>query len=41
MGGGNARLSVAEGASDVVWLAVEAPHDLTGRFVKERKVIPW
>ena len=41
MGGGNARLSVAEGASDVVWLAVEAPHELTGRFVKERKVIPW
>ena len=41
MGGGNARLSVAEGASDVVWLAVEAPHDLTGSFVKERKVIPW
>lgn len=41
MGGANARLSVAEGASGVVWLAAEAPHDLTGHFVKERKVIPW
>lgn len=41
MGGANARLSIAEGASGVVWLAAEAPHDLTGRFVKERKVIPW
>lgn len=41
MGGENARLSVSEGASGVVWLAVEAPHDLTGQFFKERKVIPW
>lgn len=41
MGGPNARLSIAEGASGVVWLAVEAPHDLTGQFVKERKVISW
>lgn len=41
MGGANARLSVAEGASGVVWLAAEAPHELTGRFIKERKVIPW
>ena len=41
MGGANARLSIAEGASGVVWLAVDAPHDLTGQFVKERRVIPW
>jgi NAD(P)-dependent dehydrogenase (short-subunit alcohol dehydrogenase family) len=41
MGGENATRSVGEGASDIVWLAVEAPHDLTGRFVKNRKVIPW
>ncbi len=41
MGGENARLSVGEGASGIVWLATEAPHDLTGQFVKERKVIPW
>lgn len=41
MGGANARLSVGEGASGVVWLATEAPHSLTGKFVKERKEIPW
>ena len=41
MGGENAARSVAEGASTIVWLATEAPHDLTGKFVKDRKVIPW
>lgn len=41
MGGENARLSVGEGASGVVWLATEAPHELTGKFFKERKEIPW
>jgi NAD(P)-dependent dehydrogenase (short-subunit alcohol dehydrogenase family) len=41
MGGSNATRSVAEGASGVVWLACEAPHSMTGKFVKDRKVIPW
>ncbi|MFL6539079.1 MAG: SDR family NAD(P)-dependent oxidoreductase [Chthoniobacterales bacterium] len=41
MGGENATRSVEEGASGVVWLAADAPHELTGRFVKDRKVIPW
>ena len=41
MGGENANRSVAEGAATIVWLATEAPHDLTGKFVKDRKVIPW
>lgn len=41
MGGENARLSVGEGASGIVWLATEAAHDLTGKFFKERKEIPW
>lgn len=41
MGGDNARLSIAEGASGIVWLAAEAPHDLTGRFFHDRKVIDW
>lgn len=41
MGGENATRSVAEGAATIVWLATEAPHDLTGKFVKDRKVIPW
>jgi NAD(P)-dependent dehydrogenase (short-subunit alcohol dehydrogenase family) len=41
MGGPGAQLSIAEGASGIVWLAIEAPQSLTGRFVKDRKVIPW
>src|SRR6266513_2257025 len=41
MGGKNATRSVAEGAATIVWLATDAPHDLTGKFVKDRKVIPW
>ena len=41
MGGENATRSVGEGAATIVWLATEAPHDLTGKFVKDRKVIPW
>ena len=41
MGGENATRSIGEGASGIVWLATEAPHDLTGKFVKDRKVIPW
>jgi NAD(P)-dependent dehydrogenase (short-subunit alcohol dehydrogenase family) len=41
MGGENATRSIAEGAATIVWLAADAPHDLTGKFVKDRKVIPW
>jgi NAD(P)-dependent dehydrogenase (short-subunit alcohol dehydrogenase family) len=41
MGGENASRSVAEGAATIVWLATDAPHDLTGKFVKDRRVIPW
>lgn len=41
MGGENAQLSIAEGASGIVWLAAEAPQDLTGKFFRDRKVIPW
>ena len=41
MGGSNATRSVAEGASGVVWLAAESPQSLTGKFVKDRKVISW
>lgn len=41
MGGENAPRSVGEGAAAIVWLATEAPQDLTGKFVKDRKVIPW
>jgi NAD(P)-dependent dehydrogenase (short-subunit alcohol dehydrogenase family) len=41
MGGSNATRSVAEGASGVVWLAVDAPQNQSGKFFKDRKVIPW
>ena len=41
MGGENANRSVAEGAATIVWLATDAPHNLTGKFVKDRKVIAW
>jgi len=41
MGGESAPRSVAEGAATIVWLATDAPHDLTGKFIKDRKVIPW
>jgi NAD(P)-dependent dehydrogenase (short-subunit alcohol dehydrogenase family) len=41
MGGSNATRSVAEGASGVVWLAAEAPQNQTGKFWRDRKVIPW
>ena len=41
MGGANADRSVEEGADTAVWLADEAPQDLTGRFFRDRKEIPW
>ncbi len=41
MGGAEAPLSVEEGAAGIVWLAVEAPQTLTGKFIKDRKVIEW
>ncbi len=41
MGGANATRSVAEGASGIVWLAAEAPQGETGKFWRDRKVIPW
>src|SRR5262249_4005182 len=41
MGGENASRSVEEGADTIVWLAREAPLDLTGKFLRDRKEIPW
>ncbi len=41
MGGSNATRSVAEGASGIVWLAADAPQTETGKFWRDRKVIPW
>lgn len=41
MGGAHATRDVAEGADTAVWLALDAPQSLTGKFVRDRKVIPW
>lgn len=41
MGGPNATRSVEQGADTAVWLADEAPHTLTGKFIRDRKEIPW
>ncbi|MEY2546466.1 MAG: hypothetical protein QOG48_1583 [Verrucomicrobiota bacterium] len=41
MGGSNATRSLGEGAAGIVWLAADAPQKETGKFWKDRKVIPW
>ena len=41
MGGANATRSIAEGAAGIVWLAADAPQTETGKFWRDRKVIPW
>jgi NAD(P)-dependent dehydrogenase (short-subunit alcohol dehydrogenase family) len=41
MGGSNATRSVSEGAAGIVWLAADAPQKETGKFWRDRKVIPW
>ena len=41
MGGANATRSVEEGADTIVWLATDAPQELTGQFLRDRKPIPW
>lgn len=41
MGGSEAPRSPEEGADTLTWLALDAPHSLQGKFVKDRVVIPW
>lgn len=41
MGGSGARRPVEKGAETPVWLASEAPHELTGLFFRDKKPIPW
>jgi NAD(P)-dependent dehydrogenase (short-subunit alcohol dehydrogenase family) len=41
MGGAGATRSVEEGAETIVWLATDAPQTLTGKFLRDRKSIPW
>ncbi|MCB9030073.1 MAG: SDR family NAD(P)-dependent oxidoreductase [Deltaproteobacteria bacterium] len=41
MGGPNATRSIEEGALGMVWLATEAPQELTGKFFRDKIEIPW
>jgi len=41
MGGQDAPRSVEQGADTIVWLATQAPQSMTGRFLRDRKPIPW
>ena len=41
MGGSGAEREVAQGADTAVWLALDAPQNLTGKFLRDREVIPW
>lgn len=41
MGGPHAPRSVEEGADTIVWLADQAPHELTGKFFQDQREIPW
>ena len=41
MGGSEAPRSPEEGASDIVWLALDAPQELTGKFFRDRQVSTW
>ena len=41
MGGSGAPRSVEQGADAIVWLATEAPQNLTGKFLRDRAEIPW
>ncbi len=41
MGGPNASRSAEEGVDTIVWLAAEAPQELSGMFFQDRAEIPW
>jgi NAD(P)-dependent dehydrogenase (short-subunit alcohol dehydrogenase family) len=41
MGGSGAEREVGQGADTAVWLALDAPQNLTGKFLRDREVIPW
>ncbi len=41
MGGDGATRSVEEGADTTVWLADEAPRELTGKMFRDRREITW
>lgn len=41
MGGSGANRPVAKGAETPVWLATDAPQNLSGKFIRDKRVIDW
>ena len=41
MGGAGATRPVAKGAETPVWLATDAPQNLSGKFIRDKRVIDW
>lgn len=41
MGGAEADRSAEEGTSGILWLANEAPADITGKFFRDQKELDW
>jgi hypothetical protein len=41
MGGAGADREVEQGADTAVWLALDAPLTLAGKFLRDRQVIDW
>jgi hypothetical protein len=41
MGGPNADRDVSQDADTAVWLALEAPRELSAQFFRDRQIIPW
>ncbi|MBK8727767.1 MAG: SDR family NAD(P)-dependent oxidoreductase [Holophagaceae bacterium] len=41
MGGASAPKTPAQGSDTALWLALEAPTSLTGKFLQDRREIPW
>ncbi|HIK05284.1 MAG TPA: SDR family NAD(P)-dependent oxidoreductase [Trichormus sp. M33_DOE_039] len=41
MGGSSAPKSPEQGADTAIWLATDAPRNITGKFLRDRKVIPF
>ena len=41
MGGAQAPRTPEQGADTIAWLAVDAPHSLTGKFFRDRAEIVW
>jgi NAD(P)-dependent dehydrogenase (short-subunit alcohol dehydrogenase family) len=41
MGGIKATRPIEKGAETPVWLATEAPQELSGKFFRDKKQIPW